>query len=175
MSRQRRGDVRELQDLGYGIHVVPLTRGMFALIDSCFAEEVGAYNWHAVRPEGNNHWYAGRGGEVDGKRQRIWLHRVVMRAPVGAQVDHVNLDGLDNTLSNLRLATPTENAQNVACHRDNLSGLKGVTRSLPGLWRARIRVDGRPVHLGYFRDPLLAHAAYAEAARRHFGEFARIA
>ena len=38
-----------------------------------------------------------------------------------------------------------------------------------------IRVSGRNVHLGIFHTPEAAHAAYASAAVRFFGEFARAA
>ena len=44
-----------------------------------------------------------------------------------------------------------------------------------GRWQARITVERRQKHLGYYDTPEAAAAAYAEAARRHHGEFARTA
>ena len=58
--------------------------------------------------------------------------------------------------------------------RNNTSGYKGVSfHKDTGMYRARIMVRGVSIHLGAFRRPELAHAAYCEAAKKHFGEFAR--
>lgn len=88
-------------------------------------------------------------------------------------LDHINLDKLDNRLSNLRIATPTENNANTRCR--NALGLKGVTLHGCGKWQAAIKVDGKNHHLGLFSTPELAHAAYCGAAKVAFGKFARAA
>lgn len=91
--------------------------------------------------------------------------------PVG-DLDHRNGKPADNRIGNLRPATDRTNARNRGLRKDNLVGLKGVTETAHG-WRARIRVDGRLLHLGYHASKNLAHAAYCRAARKYFGEFAR--
>lgn len=96
------------------------------------------------------------------------------------QVDHRNLDRLDNRIDNLRLATNQQNAANRRALRNNRLGIKGVGISTlrvrkPQRYRARIRVNDRLIHLGYFATPEAALAAYDSAARLHFGEFARSA
>lgn len=106
------------------------------------------------------------------------MHRLVVGAEPGQQVDHVNRDGLDNRRANLRLAT---NGQNRANSRSaSASGYKGVYRvpnkgvyRTTDKWRAQIRAGGRIIHLGYFGDAETAARAYDAAAREYFGEFAR--
>lgn len=166
--------VRELQDLGFGVHLVPLTRGKFALIDSADAEEVGRYNWMALK--GSHGWYAVRFVERRGRRSCIYMHRQLMRAMPGIEVDHRDLDSLDNRRSNMRLATRGQNGSNRSVQRNNTSGFKGVCwDKAKQKWSSHIKVDGRQRFLGYFATPEEAHAAYAAAATKSFGEFARMA
>ena len=97
------------------------------------------------------------------------MHRVITGYPL---VDHINGDGLDNRRANLRAATATQNNQN---RRPSLSrsGFKGVTKSSKSNgWYARIRVNGKLIHLGCYPDPTSAARAYDAAALEHFGEFA---
>lgn len=57
--------------------------------------------------------------------------------------------------------------------RNNKSGYRGVYWHLRSIkWVARIKVDGRQVHLGCFDDPVEAARAYNRAALEAFGEFA---
>lgn len=80
-------------------------------------------------------------------------------------IDHVNHDKGDNRINNLRLASKAENAQNLS----TLTGMTGVTKAIGcrGRWVARIRIDGRKVHLGMFSTPGEAHQKYLEAKRQH--------
>lgn len=102
----------------------------------------------------------------------LWAHG---EWPDG-DIDHIDGDRANNRLSNLRIATRSQNLANTRRHRDNASGFKGVTW-VPRVqkWMAQIRVGGRTKYLGYFATPEEAHAAYLEAARQAFGEFARAA
>lgn len=105
-------------------------------------------------------------------------HRVIWAIVHGEwpphDVDHINMDSHDNRIENLRLATRTQNKYNTTKQRDNTSGFKGVDFSQDkGKWRARISVAGKVRWLGYFHDAEMAGLAYAEAAERFHGEFAR--
>lgn len=162
---------RELQDLGYGIHLVPLTRGMFALIDSADAEYVGRHNWCAVK--GGHMWYAAHGGRRDNKAHLFYLHRELMGDPCGLEVDHKNRDGLDCRRENLRTATKAQNQFNCVKQRNSKSPYKGVAfNKRANKWVAFICAHGKKLNLGYFSTPEEAHAAYSEAAKRLHGEFA---
>ncbi len=116
---------------------------------------------------------------IDINRRHYYAHRLAWLYVHGEwppeQVDHIDSDGLNNRIANLRLATRSENCRNSRTPRTNTSGLKGVSASgcANGRWRARIKISGREHHLGTFDTPEEAHAAYAAAAREHFGEFGR--
>ncbi len=83
-------------------------------------------------------------------------------------IDHINGDKADNRIANLRLATPTLNQQNMRkAGKFSSTGLLGAqVCRFTGLYRARIRVDGRPVEIGRFRTAIEAHEAYVAAKRR---------
>ena len=86
--------------------------------------------------------------------------------------DHINGIRHDNRWCNLRVATPTQNYANAPRKSSNTSGFKGV--SLHGKkWRARIRWNGKYLSIGSFDTKEEAQMAYAEAAQRYYGEFAR--
>ena len=80
-------------------------------------------------------------------------------------IDHIDGDKLNNRISNLREATQAENLQNLrAPRRHNKAGVLGVRRK-HNKWSARITVDGRESHLGNFKTPEEASAAYIAAKR----------
>jgi hypothetical protein len=90
------------------------------------------------------------------------------------EIDHINGDGLDNRWSNLRPATHTQNMMNSRKRMKN--GLpKGVSRhKRSGKYQAHIRVNKESISLGLFTSTQTAHIAYALAAKKHFGDFARV-
>jgi hypothetical protein len=117
----------------------------------------------------------------DGKRHSFYAHRLAWALHYGRwpaqQIDHINGDKDDNRLSNLREATHMQNQWNKAkAKRSGVhSPLKGASyHRSSGLWRARIRLDGKERSLGYFTTEQQAHEAYARAAVVAHGEFARI-
>jgi hypothetical protein len=87
-------------------------------------------------------------------------------------IDHRDLDPSNNRWANLRRATRSQNCANRGVPRNNTWGLKGV--SYDGWrWRATIHKKGKRHYRGGFSTPQAAHAAYAKAARKLHGEFAR--
>lgn len=113
-------------------------------------------------------------------KRTIYMHREIVCASRGVEVDHKDLDGLNNQKHNLRTATKAQNCRNRG-KRDHQGGVpttsrfKGVgMRRDTGRWRAFIRVRGLLIILGHFEDEIEAAKAYDRAARHHFGEFARL-
>jgi hypothetical protein len=107
-----------------------------------------------------------------------WL---TSRDPGGLEVDHINSDGKDNRLANLRLADRYQQTQNSSKRttyrgKPTRSRLKGVVierRKNRVLIRAQIKINKRTIHLGIFPTEEAAHNAYCEAAKKHHGDFAR--
>ena len=101
----------------------------------------------------------------------IWVHGV---DPKGV-VDHIDLDKLNDRISNLRPATRSQNRANRNPPAHNRSGFKGVFwNSQKMKWHARIMLDYKSRHLGFFDSIEDAARAYKEAALQTWGEFARV-
>lgn len=111
------------------------------------------------------------------KNKKYWLHRLAWLHHHGDwppdEIDHIDGDGLNNAIANLRLATRSENCANTKRGRNNTVGLKGVYRHKCGRYGAQITKDRRHIHLGLFDSPEEAHTAYIEAAQNLFGGYAR--
>ena len=151
-------------DLGHMIMTFP--NGTELLFDTDDYGRVSAHTWHRT-----GRWYAG--AYIDHKYVRF--HRFLMNAPSYLQVDHINLDKFDNRRSNLRFATHKENKRNSGLQSNNTSGCKGARYyKARGKYVAKIKVDGKHIHLGYYSTLLEASCAYDRAALYYFGEFARL-
>lgn len=89
------------------------------------------------------------------------------------EIDHINRDGSDNRILNLRLATRSQNQRNKVVRGDSGTGAKGVSFRRGRYW-VRISVNGRRIWVSSHTDIDAAKRAYAEAALLHHGEFARL-
>jgi len=158
---------------------VPLKGGGEMIVDADVDPAILQIPWRIVRQEG---WtsYAQHRAWNKGVRTFLWCHRLVVDAPKGLEVDHVNGDGLDNRRANLRLATRSQNA----CNSRAIGSVpyRGVSirpdrKSRP--YRVQIAISGedglkRVRRVGTFADPVEAARAYDTVAREVHGEFARL-
>jgi hypothetical protein len=72
--------------------------------------------------------------------------------PTGV-IDHINGNGADNKIANLRVVTVSDNAKNAKLSSANSSGVTGVTyASKRGRWQAQLVHQKRCIFLGYFDD-----------------------
>lgn len=113
---------------------------------------------------------------VDGKvyycHRLAWLLHTAQE-PVGL-VDHINGDKSDNRINNLRLCTHQQNLLNRGKNKNNTTGFKGVTLiKSTGRFCAHIAIDRVNKHLGVYATAEAAAAAYARAAAKLHGEYAR--
>lgn len=114
-----------------------------------------------------------------GFRRKVYtVHRLVWLMTHGEwpelEIDHINLDKLDNRLENLRLATKGQNLTNIPKGCGLTSQYKGVCwKKSNNCWTAQISHNGKCHWLGHFDNEYDAHLAYCEAAKLLKGEYAR--
>lgn len=101
--------------------------------------------------------------------QQYRAHRVAWFVHTGSwpknHIDHINGDRTDNRIVNLRDVTRSENQRNQKLDVDNTSGTCGVCwHKQRQKWQARIKINGRSIHLGLFDDIDLAIAARLKAS-----------
>lgn len=109
----------------------------------------------------------------DYKRHRlIWFY--VHRKWPPSDLDHINGVRNDDRISNLRLATRSQNCWNSAKPSTNKSGHKGVSWSKEKRkWRASIRCENKWSHLGYFDnidDALIARLSAEQRLHKGFSK-----
>lgn len=83
------------------------------------------------------------------KKDKITMHRFIVKCPKGMYVDHINGDTLDNRKNNLRICTNSSNIRNGKVRKNNKSGTTGVGK-VGKKWEARIRVKYNIIILGRF-------------------------
>jgi hypothetical protein len=145
---------------------IELTQGLAAEIDDADMPVVGRYKWCAHRIGAR--CYAAT--TIDGKT--VHMHRLLVGVPEKF-VDHRDGDGLNNRRANLRVCTARENTLNSRKRLGGTSRYRGVY-AYRGKWSARIVCHGRTYFLGLHPSEKAAALAYNRAARKLFGEFARL-
>jgi hypothetical protein len=147
--------------------------GVTFFIDETDAEKIAPYRWHARVDRGGTWRITTTIVAADGKKTTPYLPRLILNAPADRLVDHKDGNGLNNTRSNLRLATRAQNNRNRRINKTASGGFKGVVRR-DSSWEARIRADGARMQLGRFKSAEEAARMYDSAACHFYGEFARL-
>jgi hypothetical protein len=109
------------------------------------------------------------------KGRTMWAHRVAFALHHGRWphpcCDHIDGNSLNNRADNLRECSVSQNGQNSATHRNNMTGVKGVRQHGSG-YQAQVRLNGA-LYTKWFRR-LEDAAAYAKQLREQLhGDFAR--
>jgi hypothetical protein len=160
---------------------IPLTQGLEAVVDDEDRAALMQHKWCANKI--GHTYYAIRGVRENGRSRTILMHRVIVMAAVGMDVDHRDGNGLNNLRANLRVTTRQGNCRNKQRKPSGCtSRYKGVCwDAARGKWYARIRsgercADGRSraIYLGRFDVEKDAARAYDAAATAAFGEFAAL-
>lgn len=154
---------------------IPLTLGKVAIVDDEDYERiVSVGKWQAHKPR--HVWYAQRdfGGRKD--KKKVQMHRFILgMTDPKIDVDHRDVDGLNNRRANLRIATRSGNLANRPRCKSK-SGFRGVFmhKNCIASFGAQITVNGKNIRLGTFATKEEAARAYDAAARIHWGEFATL-
>jgi hypothetical protein len=153
--------------------LIPLTQDMNAIVDDADYETLSQFKWSVFHSGGaNRKYYAQRSPHP--KHQTILMHRMLMDYPGGMEIDHINGNGLDNRKCNLRICSKSQNMANRGKTKRNQSGAKGIIWDKANQrWMARIAIQRKTYFLGRFERIEDARSAYARAAQKYFGEFAR--
>lgn len=127
--------------------------------------DTGIFTWAKSKGTAKKGKESGWKATPNGKSYRVIMingrgyfsHRLAWLYSYGSfpvnDIDHINGNGLDNRLINLRDVTESENLRNVRLSSRNKSGVIGVSwDKLVSKWRADIRIDGKKKFLGFFDD-----------------------
>lgn len=152
---------------------IELTMGYVAQVDDEDYDYLMQWKWCA-----SVNWrmvYAVSRNYSGGKATTISMHRLILNAPKGMQVDHINHDGLCNLRGNLRICTAAENGRNRRSANKS-SGYLGVSKwggigGKPVYWAAAATGIG---YLGQFKKETDAAECYDMYALRAYGEFANL-
>lgn len=144
----------------------PLVNGGFALVDADDVPLLAGRTWRRVKC--SNRFYARCNLSAGTSSRHVYMHRFLLGASGSRYpwVDHIDGDGLNNSRSNIRFATPSQNAQNTAQRKE---GFRGVFKQ----GRGYIARSGK-VYGGFFADPLSAALAFDRIALSLYGPLAQV-
>lgn len=119
----------------------------------------------------NGYWRISIGGIRYLAHRLAWVY-VFGEIDNTKDIDHINGNPLDNRISNLRLATRSQNLLNKGRQKRNTSGIVGVTWNKKSrTWHAKGCLCGKDYFIGAFNSISDAAAARKEFETRHHGEF----
>ena len=142
---------------------IPLSNGGFATVDRADEDVVAGLRWCVGG--GKRYAMSWRGGKS------VYLHRLILPALPGFEVDHIDGNPLNNTRANLRVCTRGQNLAHSRGWGNRRSRFKNV-RKVGGKWRATGWRARRPFHFGCYDSEIVAACIADDAAVQLWGEFA---
>ena len=144
-----------------------LRPGLTVLADDEDGAIVGSHRWYATPNVMGGFYAAAHPGKTT-----VYMHRLIMAAPRGRQVDHINHDTLDNRRENLRIVTNRQNNENRnGAYKNSKSGIRGVSPFVANhgtkYWVGRVHTPTvKPMaYFPFTEDGKLAATAWVTAKR----------
>ena len=107
---------------------IPVTATISILVDDQDIPLVVNRKWSTFQAK-NGMYYINT--HINGRT--VYLHRLILNAPEGMEVDHISRDTLDNRRCNLRLVTHQQNLHNADWkRRRSATGYRGVSKLRDG-------------------------------------------
>ena len=134
-------------------------------INAEFEPLINRYQWFQTNSNGHIFTYIGS--------NLIYLHQLIYgnyNTSIHV-IDHINRNVLDNTLSNLRLATVSQNAINKSNFTNNPTGFMGIKPTNFNTYQVSIGVNNKNLNIGTFTDLSTAIKIRLQAEWDYFGEF----
>lgn len=166
---------------------IQLTQGQITVVDDDNFEQLNIYKWCAYKME--NNYYAARQITVKSqnkeenikrKKKTILIHIEIMekenrKLRKNEEIDHIDGNPLNNRKSNLRIVNRSQNNMNRKKRKKTSSMYKGVSfdRSRDK-WIAQLTKNKIRKLYKRFNIEIEAARAYDKAAKKYFGEFARL-
>lgn len=167
-ERFRGGDMERPPTFSGDGRLVATTKGKWVVVDEEDYERVMQWKWSFSQG------YCVRSEMENGQKSTIKLHRFIMGAPSGIDVDHISMEKWDNRKPNLRFATRAQNGWNRGLSSRNKSGHKGIHFCKKrGKWVVQIKANRRTVFSKRFASLEEAQRAHSEGVAKYHGEFAR--
>ena len=143
--------------------------------DKCEIFNKTSYGWYRIKTK-NKYYFRNKSG--------AYLHRLIMALHLGiyledliGEIDHIDGNGLNNQISNLRIA-PNRSSQmaNMKHHENSTSIYKGVhyRPKYNHPWQSKLMKDGKNIYLGYFDTEIEAATQYVLGAIYFFENFAKL-
>jgi hypothetical protein len=151
--------------------IIKATKGFEVLVDDVDFDSLSKHRWCITAAKCRAYAY-----RRVAKNKLSYMHREIMSAPEGCDVDHINHPKgfvIDNRKGNLRVCSRSQNNANQRKTRGT-PRFKGVCfDAQTGKWRAQITCDGKHHNLGRFDLETGAADCYNSAASEFFGVFSR--
>jgi hypothetical protein len=141
----------------------------YVLVSSEDFERVSSYKW-CLDSDG---YAVGCMKKEGGGWKTFKMHRFIINAAPGELVDHKDGDRLNNTRSNLRICTHTENMRNRKKQPAKSSKYLGVCyQQKTGRWRVQFWVDKKQMSFGSYATEDEAGRVAMEKRKEYHGAFA---
>jgi frataxin-like iron-binding protein CyaY len=159
----------DLNSLEGDFRYIQLTKGQITKVDKEDYEWLIEYRWCA-QPNRKS-YYAKRSTTVNKKLLMLLMHRLIWIHHNGAiperyEIDHIDQDKLNNSLSNLRLVSHSQNMINKPKASGKSSKYLGVHfNKQKNKWRGQIAINSKQYHLGWFKTEIEAAKVRDEYAK----------